>query len=652
MAYVYLGKPTDKDAAEKWVAEQLGSHRNTFDLLTDSLNSTDYEVLCDMYELKAQPNQTMVVLCSNGKAVQLPFETQKDLLVEFRKIGWVPLEERIEIFLKQHPLNSEALALLFDTAINNLMEDARTLPQFIKTIQRINNTGSTDWMQTEYATITFGSISLNSDDDETRQSIMAIRQGISENRAYQQTINDMLTKIQDQIQRNPYSFRNYWKWAAFAALLPKPDPYNVLNQLDFIPLDMKVYADLSALASPLFVSADTINEGFKFLADLEEWMGERDSSIGTYNNFIGQIGYVANYKIKKLIKYKRYVELEKYLDELRPKLASEWSAFAKTLKDNFETQLKKEELERLPNITKVFEILNLPAIAQGEYFNEILLIHNFPNDFSNKVFRTLNLNQVNFHKTQDSGLAPNSWIVKNANRIVAGGTIGNTGEDANFESESKELVELIENEERKNFNKLKMFIFKNPTNTVAMDTYCERAAKYLPNEAIENTIYNYTSTTYTLTRGVIDVICDQMQNESSNESKWSAFIPKIISELLIKINDAPSNSDMNPWERLDEWEDFDIILRESLHFCNQSKYSIDWHSIVRDMPSWHNPNYYATYGIMPSSVFLKYIKQAEKSGDWKAVLGACEARFMFTKRQCKDEQILKMWTTAEEKLAR
>jgi len=132
-----------------------------------------------------------------------------------------------------------------------------------------------------------------------------------------------------------------------------------------------------------------------------------------------------------------------------------------------------------------------------------------------------------------------------------------------------------------------------------------------------------------------------MYKQMQNRSKWSTLIPKIISELLVKINDAPSSSDMNPWRRLDKWEDLDI-----------SKYSIDWYSIVRDMPSWHNPNYYATSSIMPNSVFLKYIKQAEKNGDWKAVLGACEARFMFTKRLCRDEQILKMWTTAEEKLAR
>jgi len=319
------------------------------------------------------------------------------------------------------------------------------------------------------------------------------------------------------------------------------------------------------------------------------------------------------------------------LEEIWPKLDSEWPKFAKNLKESLDTKLKSGELEQSLITSRIFDTLNSPPIIHEKSFNGILLTHNLPLNFYNKIIAILKQKKVVFYATQDIRLSPDSWTVKNENIFVAEGIINNTSDDADFVRESKELMNLIDKEERTNFDKLKIFIAKNPNNFIAKDLYCEKAVNYLPDKDIESAIYNFTSATRT-------PITSEMYSQMQDKPKWSALIQRIITELLAEINEAPTatSNDINPWLRLSRWEDLDI-----------SKFSIDWHSLVHDIQHWHNPSFYVTSGIMPEVVFVKYLRQAEKKSDWKAILSACETRYDYTKGQCRNEQILNIWTLAE-----
>jgi hypothetical protein len=238
--------------------------------------------------------------------------------------------------------------------------------------------------------------------------------------------------------------------------------------------------------------------------------------------------------------------------------------------------------------------------------------------------------RFNIYATQDAGLPLNSWVVKNANFFVAEGKIDDPNGD--FATESKNLVELIDREERINFNKLEMFIARFPGNHVAMDFYCDRAAKYLPDQRIENQIYKYVSITHT-------PIAGEMYSGMQNKSEWNNLIPKIITKSLYNLIDAPDLTRTNPWNRLQKWEELDI-----------SKFAIDWYDLLHNQPFWFPANYYTSPIVMNESIFIKYIRGAAKANDWKAVLDACESRYILSKSNCKNEQILEAWGQAEEKL--
>ena len=182
----------------------------------------------------------------------------------------------------------------------------------------------------------------------------------------------------------------------------------------------------------------------------------------------------------------------------------------------------------------------------------------------------------------------------------------------------------------------------NPDNHDLMDIYCEKAAKLLPDEELEQKILIYSKLTHTSPSRTA-------YSRMRNKDEWSRLASKAIGEGLLKLNDAPFNGS-NPygpaasiWQNLSYWEDLD-----------PQKNSIDWHAFLKDSVFLHKPYYYFSYSSsltkIPGDVFIKYLNQAELAGDMKAVLDACRARYDWKKEDCMNGGVLAMWERAERKL--
>jgi hypothetical protein len=78
--------------------------------------------------------------------------------------------------------------------------------------------------------------------------------------------------------------------------------------------------------------------------------------------------------------------------------------------------------------------------------------------------------------------------------------------------------------------------------------------------------------------------------------------------------------------------------------------AIDWYAFIKTTEFWYDPMYYVQASVMPETVFMKYLNQAQRAADWGAVVSACEARFVLDKRGCSSEIILNAWIEAEKKV--
>jgi hypothetical protein len=609
------------DKAQDYVEASLGRHSNMYDIDYNEINTDQYEIACKQFGFNSYPQQTMLILYFNKKAVQFPFDPKKtDLLQEFVKLGWAPLETRLDNFLKHNPNNQDALSMLIDREIKKIDNlDKESLPSFIKVIEKINNADSMEWLGSRSMIITMAN-----------RPEFANKSILKESPEFQRALNNLLIKIEKEMIRDPYQYLYYFHWTSFACMLQKPDPWRIFSQINFPPGNKKaeVGSSLAGLAESLFHNNQE-KSGFDFLNNAETFIENWDIPKGSFKETFFEF---AIYKINFLVKYKRHSELEKYLLDLNNKVGPDWPKYVKALETSKHPMLRYVDIKKLPNKRKIEEILKLPTLGGNEkYFNGILIAHNFSKEPLDKLNAALSAKKLNFELYQDIRLSKNSWTLKNANIPVNSGAIAPIN-DSKDNSDIKELMKLAQGEERKSFDALEKFIRQYPDNLEAINMYCLDVAKFLPDDSLEQKIFNYSSVT-----GIAPGA--EAYSKLKNKGAWLRLASKSIAEGLIKLKDAPSSLARNSWSNLSNWEDLDA-----------SKNTIDWYGFLENSTDfWYDPLYYMQAQIMPENVFMKYLKGTERAADYKAICNACEVRFSWDKKKCRNEQILKIWTQAAEK---
>ena len=599
------------------------------------LDIAQYEILCEMFNLDNRSDQTMLILYYDKQAVQFPYDEGRNLAQELKKLDWVPLSERLNNFLLVKPNNQDALALLFIRNAralfdgkNTLDTDTHALPAIIDSLEKINRAGKLDWMHDTSISVGISIIGM------AAKGFPAL----TGSREFQRELNKLLALIEDEMERYPFSSQYYFSWAAFANMARNPDPSKLLSRLAFPPGTRDVPWNLFTLAKPFFNNAidsndKKVDEGFKFLDELERWMDDQSSGKGDI--FDRAILNLAMEKSRCLIRYAKFSEIEKYLDDMRYKLGKNWPTLTSAV-----STYDRNRMVEAPNLDNINEILELPAIEEGEdRLDGMLVLHNFSRESIDKLNGSLAQQKPFFSARQDTRLPKNSWVLRNRNaQVAAGSIVPREGEDAGGISEEvNELLNAISAEERKNLNALAQFLRQNPENYDAMDMYCEEAAKFLPDELLETQILAYAAKTGSAPNF-------QTFSKMNNKDEWSRLASKTIAEHLAKLKDAPSFSLVSetktPWINLCSWEDLDL-----------QKNTVGWYDFFKDPDVfWYEPTYYMLPLSMPEVIFVKYITQAEKIGDMRAILRACDVRFSSDKKNCRNSQIISAWNRAEEKL--
>jgi hypothetical protein len=592
-------------------------------------------------------DQTMLVLYFNERAVQFPFDKSKtDLLSEFRKLGWVPLKTRLNDFLKINPYNQEALGTLFSSAVGDLQQlvssnrqqpmqnDNIAMQSFIEVLNMIYDADSMDWMTNISILSSFARLASYNNTPI-----------LQENLELQKILNNILELLEKEIIRYPYSALRYSNWAGLATIAKIPDPRRLLSKLNFPPSNVKMYDFVSRLAEPLF-SNSKMNENFKYQIDEEskaflvddafsfldygvEWMERQDPYLdGVFSE--AHLRFATNY-IGYLIEFRRFPELIKYLNNVRIKVGVDWPKLVNELKKPAIFHFR--DIKNIPRSSKkkVDEIMALPT-AVGEANKRISGIsasHNFSKESYDKLFAALTRRKVHSILTKDANLPKNSWTLRNKNALIASGSIIPNDNNINDNSEILELVELMRKEEFKNLATIEQFIRMNPDCHDAMNLYCTEAAKYLPDLELENKIFNYSS--ITRTPPPFDAY-----SKMTNKDNWSRLASDAIGEGLLRLCDAPSSIERNPWLNLSRWEDMDL-----------HKNAIDWYAFLKNANFWHAPVYYVQHTVMPEVVFVKFLSQAEKATDWITILSACRVRYEWDQKKCQNEKILATWKRAE-----
>jgi hypothetical protein len=505
--YYTNGKASGENRkARDFIRGSLGGHYNINDIGYYELGASQYLACCDMFALTPKPDQPMFLLYFNGNAAQVSYDEKKntvdaDLLREFRKLGWAPVETRLEEFLKHSPRNQDALAVNFSMSTQNLQtlasnsrinamppevlaqapaeilnrlgqQNANTLPAFIKALSMINGADSLDWMSNSSAHTSLAAVSMC-----TNAPVL------TENIELQRAVNNLMDLIVKDIKRRPNSYFLYRHWASFASIAKNPDPRKLLDEVAFPPGSQKVYDLFSQLAEPFFNNPKVtknltlnVDEGFKFLHYAAEWIEEQGPPPdGIFSDAYARLAIsTAQY----MIQFRRHAELENYLHEIRSKSGSYWVSIVDGLK-NPSFRSREQDISDLPRSTRarIDEILKLPPLD--------------------------------------------------------GGTKKQGG-----------LVVSLET--------LELFINRNPDCHEAMDMYCAEAVKHLPDEELESKIYRYTAITHTPPPL-------WAYPKMGNKENWSALISRAIGEGLLRLNRAPSAMDMerNLWLNLSNWEDLD-----------------------------------------------------------------------------------------------
>ncbi|MDR0498192.1 MAG: hypothetical protein LBH03_00465 [Holophagales bacterium] len=114
-----------------------------------------YEPLCDLLSLPHKFTNDILIIYYNNNGVQLSYDvTTTNLLHELSKLGWEPLEERLQEFLKRNPNNQDALLLWYVVNFRKIETGNTTIRDFTKVIEMVNKSRSISWLDSTLATIT------------------------------------------------------------------------------------------------------------------------------------------------------------------------------------------------------------------------------------------------------------------------------------------------------------------------------------------------------------------------------------------------------------------------------------------------------------------------------------------------------------------
>ena len=632
LAVVYIcnakSEKEEEDASGRF-NNSFGEYNN-YGVRYSELSKEQYEILCDRFFLPRDSETTMFVVYFNNKAAQFPlYAANTDLSQELNKLGWKPLGERLEDFLKANPYNQDAIARLFALKKRELDFAHAPVPPgvisyFKKAIEMVNKAENLDWMDSIDVLVQLAHIGWP---DEY--------EALKNDPEFQKQIAKFLQLIEAEIIRNPYKSQHYFHWATIANMALNPDPGKILYQTHFPPARRPVNTNFSILADPLFRN-DKVEEGFKLLQDIEEWMQVQNIYGGT--DFNEALESVATQKIVYLVINKRFNELQDYLNQLILQFSSEWPQFAKKIKNRVSFQLHNGheiDLQKIPNVDVINALFDSEGVKQNRRYNGLFLTHNISKDFYDKLMIEISRANPYVFLNPDVGLPQNAWSLYNGNSLLASGAIvpSEEGRPESVSEDAKELLGILLREARANLTTLDTFIQRNPDCHIAKQMYCQEASMYLPDEELEAKLYNYTQ----ISRLPITL---ETYSKILNKERWSRLASRMITEGLVKLRDTPIGYGTNPWQNLSNWEDLDT-----------SRNSVDWYGFLKETEFWCHPMYFVQHFVMPEVVFVKTLRQAEKANDWDTVLDACKTRFS-RKTSCKNEWILNIWAQAEEKLSK
>ncbi|MDR2562265.1 MAG: hypothetical protein LBC63_10925 [Holophagales bacterium] len=490
------------NAARKSVTDRLAPYHTITDIGYAELDTAQYEVCCDMFGLDRKPKQEMLVLYFNGNAAQFPNDNKDiDLLREFRKLGWVPLDARLDEFAKINPYNQEAIAIRFSEAASKVIPvaqasmwatlpaatrdqyklpkqdrdqeaDAKVVSLFIDALRSVNALKSLDWMANDGDGLSpMGTVGILRD---CPQSPILL-----ENQELQREAAILLESLGKEIAHYPYSYFRYKYWAGVSAIVKGYDPRELLDKIKFYPISPDGYGvynffpDLAVgLVNPrLAVDSQSILDIFdntlKFMDYGAQWMLEQDPRLdGIFGDAYADL---AIKKAEALIQLQRYSDLEKHLEDTWQTVGPRWTVIVNNLR-NPRVALRGGGIGDLPDTNKK----RVDAILDQQ-----------PRPMAAKP-------QAAANDSDDGGISP----------------------------------------ERKNLNALERFIRLNPDAYYAMDMYCRDAAKFLPDGDIEKNIYNYAR----ITRTPPSLAAYSKMEDKEN---WARLASRIISEGLQELCNAP-----------------------------------------------------------------------------------------------------------------
>ncbi|MCL1909044.1 MAG: hypothetical protein FWG12_06735 [Holophagaceae bacterium] len=619
----------EANVATAQIRSALLKTTETISIGINELGAEQYEKLCEIFSANLITDKLVIFIYYNEKFIQFPYDPQTaDIVQRLKDLGWVPGSQmqQAKQFLVDHPNNQEALAELLRLQLFDFYKDLLDGSQLVKTLELLSDADVMYWRH-QFSVSVFAHMVVNFRVFLNPSHYDALK----ETPGFQKALSKLIIRTEAEIRRYPNDARLYDFWAFFVSMDQSPrNPMEFMSSIRFPPQGPNFMADFSVLAVPFFM-IDKTDEGLKVLDDIEEWLVNQDA-YGSY--FYWQRKSLALFKLFNLIKSEKFIETESYLRDLMYELGPKWSEFSKEIKFELPLKLKYFKIEiQDPAITaKINALLDEPPSQQIKpYHKPLLLTHNISKKCYDLLIADIEGKKVQLHATRTLLMPLNAWTLQKDGVEVASGSVPTVPDDSDSDALSaiSPLLDAVVKEDRKYLNSLRSIVRSNPDNFYAIALFRDAAVKYLPDEALESELLAYT---------VIDKLPIGLSAYSKlvNKAPWVRLRSAVIREMLGNLGDSPFQSELsNPWRVLSQWEDLEISDNE-----------IDWYSILHATEFWRNHLYYTQTRIMPEDVFIKYLRQAEKRGDWLAILNACEARFNGDKTKPND-WVLKIWDQVE-----
>ncbi|MDR0499547.1 MAG: hypothetical protein LBH03_07465 [Holophagales bacterium] len=251
-AAVYSFTMESKEKAKQFSSSVMNALKSHLGFLYSALDyyaelSLDqYEQLCGILGLFPGFKEDILIIYYDNKGVQLSYnETKPDIIRELSKLGWKPLEERLEGFLKLHSSNEDALLLWYVMNLRKFESGSIDIPAFAKVIEMLNSSGYLSWLYSAVGIIT------------TLNPLGADRSSLLKNDVrFQKESHKFIESVEAEIIRNPFKSGLYYQWREFAMMAQNLDTKQLLSKLRFPPSNRMVESDFSILHFPFFLTTN------------------------------------------------------------------------------------------------------------------------------------------------------------------------------------------------------------------------------------------------------------------------------------------------------------------------------------------------------------------------------------------------------------